>query len=127
MFIHGVITDIPTPEEHAERVAKQRAQGRGAGMVGIGVKKRTSGKPTFFRIAFVNEDGDDLADWIVDNYRLRDTVCVEVSDESVRLVWEVDDMARTSAVIRATGVSIGQWDGLVDKEGPTDPRHHHLD
>lgn len=125
MFIHGVITDIPTPEEHAERVDKQRAQGRGAGMVGLGIKKRTSGKPTFFRVAFFNEEGDDLADWIVRNYSLRDPVCIEVSDDSVRLVWEVDDKSRTSAVIRANGISIAEWDGLVDKSVPVSPEHAH--
>lgn len=45
MFIHGVITYIPTPEKHAENVAKQRSRGRGDGMVGLGIKKKTGGKP----------------------------------------------------------------------------------
>lgn len=111
MFVYGVITDIPTPEEHAQRVAKQRAQGRGDGMVALGIKKRSGGKPTFFRIAFTNDGDDDLADWIVDNFSLRDKVRIEAADESVRLVWEVDELARTAAVIRATGVGIEEWDG----------------
>lgn len=111
MFIHGVITSIPTPEEHAKNVAKQRSRGRGAGMVGLGIKKKTGGKPTFFRVAFTNEDNDDLADWIVRNFKERDMVRVEVTDESVRLVWEIDSIARTSPVIRATGVGIEDWDG----------------
>ena len=111
MFIHGVITYIPTPDEHADNVAKQRDRRRGDGMVGLGIKKKTGGKPTFFRVAFTNEGDDDLADWIVENYRTGDLVRVEVTDESVRLVWELDSIARTSPVIRATGIGIEEWDG----------------
>ena len=45
------------------------------------------------------------------NFKERDLVRVEVTDESVRLVWEIDSIARTSPVIRATGVGIEDWDG----------------
>lgn len=111
MIVKGIITDLPTPEEHAARVAKRRAHGKSDGVVAIGLKKRSSGKPTFFRCVFVNDEEDSLADWVVANHQLRDKVAVELDDYSVRMTWEVDDIARTSAVIRGNAIGIEDWDG----------------
>lgn len=116
MFIHGVITDIPSPEEHARRVEKQMQGNDGEGMVGVGVKKRTGGRPTFFRIAFANRDGDGFADRVVDTFEVGDLVRIEAIDESVRLVWELDEICRSSPVIRATGVGIEDWDATNPQE-----------
>lgn len=112
MFINGVITYIPTPEEHAANVAKQREHGRGDGMVAIGLKKRGGRRPTFFRISFINDGDDDMADWVVRNFSDRDKVTVEVEDESVHLSWEMDAIARTSTIIRGRGIGIEPWDGI---------------
>lgn len=121
MFIHGTITDIPTPEQHVDRLAKQKKKNKGSkGFVALGIKKRTKGKPTFFRVVFANEEEHHLADEIVDEFSRGDRVCIEAADDPLRMVWEVDNDCRTAAVIRTNGLDIRRWDGISRTKGHND-------
>ena len=110
MIIEGIITELPTPAEHAARTERGKKDGKGLGIVGVGVKKRTRGKPTFFRVTFQNSETDMLATHIVEDYAPGDPVVITADESTIQMVWEVDEIARTSAVIKVWGTDIAPAD-----------------
>lgn len=101
MKISGTITDLPEYDDYIQR----RDDGQEM-KVDLGLKKPGRGKPTFFRIVYVNKGGQDVADWIIENFEVGEVVTAECDEDTLRLTWEVDDIARTSAVIRVNGVAL---------------------
>lgn len=102
MKLSGTITDLPDRDDYLDagkRLAdvgvKKPAKGRGA--------KRAS-RPTFFRVVTT----DDLADQIIEEFGPGDVVTFDVEDESVRLVHELDEIGRTSPVIRCVAVAVNR-------------------
>lgn len=106
MIFDGTITELATPDEYEQRKQRGMQQGKGDGLVGVGIKKPGRGKPTFFRVKFRNDENYALADRVVYDFAPGDRVTVTVEDESIHMVYEVDEIARTSAVISAIGVAI---------------------
>lgn len=101
MKISGTITDLPDHDDYTAR----RDNGEKIS-VDLGLKKPGRGKPTFFRIVFINKDGEDVADLVMDTFEVGEVVTADCEDESLRLVWEVDEISRTAAVIRVNGVGL---------------------
>lgn len=101
MNISGTITDLPEYDDYF----RQRDAGEHPS-VDLGLKKPGRGKPTFFRIVFLNKNGVNTADSVIEGFEVGEVVTAECDEDSLRLVWEVDDIARTSAVIRVNGVAL---------------------
>lgn len=97
MIIMGTITEIESDQPDDDGVIAT---------VDVGIKKPgRRGRPTFFRIAF--ESGkSSMPTTEIDSFDIGDSVTVEAVDQTVRMVWELDELGRSAPVIRAAGTSI---------------------
>ncbi len=97
LIISGTITEIESDPVDDDGIIAT---------VDVGLKKPARrGKPTFFRIGFEHGKSETPTSE-VDTFEPGDTVTIEAVDPTVRMVWEVDDLGRSSPVIRAAGNSI---------------------
>lgn len=99
MKISGTVTDLPVLEDYEDARDKSIAQGQ-AVKVAIGLKKPGKGRPTFFRIVFI----DDVAETVMRQLAPGDVITVTGDDASLRMVWEVDEISRQSPVLRVNGI-----------------------
>lgn len=97
MIIMGTITEIESDEPDDDGIIAT---------VDVGIKKPgRRGRPTFFRIGFEHGKADTPTSE-VDSCEIGDTVTVDAVDQTVRMVWEVDELGRSAPVIRAAGTTI---------------------
>lgn len=98
MILMGTVTEVTDERPDANGIIRT---------VELGIKKpgRSGSKPTFFRVSFVHGKAQTGTDE-VNGFEPGDQVTVEGVDATVRLVWELDDIGRTSPVIRMAGNTV---------------------
>lgn len=98
MILMGTVTEVTYDDPDDAGIIRT---------VELGVRKpgRSGSKPTFFRVAFTHGKAQTPTEE-VNTFEPGDQVTIDGVDATVRLVWELDELGRTSPVIRMAGNAV---------------------